>query len=377
MLKFTTHTSKDFEAVIGELTFRKEPFYRRSHKILFTDKAGLDGLGYLALLSEKVPKDSLFLPQMAGEISRQDKDSLNQGDIISVTGAGEVSVLWTALSNHNCLLLTEACNCRCLMCPQPPKERDERLFKIASMVLDLLKGKNVETICLTGGEPTLFEDNFLKILERCLIEQPNAHVSVLTNAKKFIDKGLVKEIAALNNGQVIFCVSMHSDIAQIHDKIVGAPGSYAKTQEGLYNLAQYKIPIEIRYVINKLNYTRINEFALHMYRYFPFCIHYALMSMEICGLAIDNLDSIYVDPIDYKIELRNAVLALTKRGLNVSVYNTPICLCHEDIHKYSRKSISTWKNNYLSQCRVCQEKENCCGFFSTSAIHSRAISPVM
>ncbi len=376
MLRVVGKPSASFETVIGEVTTRRVPFYDRHDKVLLTDSIDMGCTGYLAVLSSAPPEDKFFLPHTVGEICNDDMNLFRQGDIVSVSGTGEVLVLWENDSQQNSLMLTEACNCRCLMCPQPPRKHAPALFDAAARILDLLKGKHVANICITGGEPTIVAENFLKILHRCHAEHPRAHVSILTNAKRFSDAAFSREVARLSQGNDIFCVSLHSDIPEIHDDIVGIHGSYCKTQDGIYNIAKYRIPTEIRHVVTRRNYARLPEFAEHMYRYFPFCVHYALMTMEICGIANDNMETIYIDPFNYKSELRKSTLALHKRGMRVSVYNTPLCLCHEDIRSFSRKSISSWKNYFVDECSTCKERDECCGFFSTSSVQSSHISAI-
>ena len=377
MLRIVGQSSTSFKTVIGEVTTQRVPFYERHNRVLLTDKIDMGCMGYLALISSAHSENKFFLPHMVGDISNNDMPLFKQGDIVSIADTGEILFLWEKDSTQNSLMLTEACNCRCIMCPQPPKKHDPALFTAAIRVLDLLKGKSVSNICITGGEPTVLADNFFKILHRCHTEHPEAQVSILTNAKKFSDATFAKELSKLPLGNDIFCVSLHSDIPEIHDDIVGVKGSYDDTQAGIYNLAKYRVPVEIRHVVTKRNYARLPEFAEHMYRYFPFCIHYALMSMEVCGVANDNIDAIYMEPSGYKEELRKAALVLHKRGLHVSVYNTPLCLCHEDIRSFSRQSISSWKNSFVDECSTCKKQNECCGFFSTSSVLSSHISPII
>jgi His-Xaa-Ser system radical SAM maturase HxsC len=264
------------------------------------------------------------------------------------------------------------------MCPQPPKKHDNSYFVANNRILDLLKNSDIKNICLTGGEPTTIKSEFLHVLQRINKEHPKALITILTNAKNFSNQDLCSFILPYVTKNTVFCVSLHSDIGKIHDQIVGKENSYSYTQEGIYNLSLYNIPVEIRFVINKLNCTRILEFAKYIYRYFPFVVHLAFMTQEICGYATDNYEKIYVDPYNYKNELRSAVLFLNKRGLRVSVYNTPICLCHPDIRAFSKRSISTWKNYFIDKCNNCLEKNSCCGFFSTStSLVSDYISPIL
>ena len=364
--------------VIGEVTTARVPFYARHDKVLVTDSLDLGCMGYLAILSPAPPRSRFFLPHMVGDICAEDLTAIKHGDLVSVSGEGEILIVWEMGSHQNSLMLTEACNCLCMMCPQPPKKHDPVLFKAAERTLELLKGKDIGNICLTGGEPTLLFEHFLSILRKCHVHNPNAQVSILTNAKIFASEKRAKELASASTTNDIFCVSLHSDIDSIHDEIVGRQGSYNETQAGIYNLAKNRINIEIRHVITKLNYERLLEFAEHMYRYFPFCCHYAFMSMELHGIANKNIEHVYVDPIAYREQLRKAVLALHKRGLHVSIYNTPLCLCHEDVRSFSRASISAWKNIFADACAMCSAKEACCGLFHTSAIPiSLHITPIM
>jgi len=74
-----------------------------------------------------------------------------------------------------------------------------------------------------------------------------------------------------------------------------------------FNLAKFRHKIEIRYVINKLNYNRLKSFADFVYRNFPFTIHVTLMGLEVTGLAMDNFSKIWIDPVDTVKRFPNAV----------------------------------------------------------------------
>ena len=65
---------------------------------------------------------------------------LDTGDIIHVSADGRrVTVLWKNSARHNALLLTEQCDNYCLMCSQPPKDRDDAwLFDRARKAISLL-----------------------------------------------------------------------------------------------------------------------------------------------------------------------------------------------------------------------------------------------
>ena len=366
--------SRMFSPIVGEVSLTGKPFYARSQTILVSDKITSKSLGYSGCIT-KGPKRAFFYPDCIYEAD--DVSFLQEGDIVCLDSDGHATVLWEKRSHQNALFLTEACNCYCLMCPQPPKKHDKRLIQQAQKVLDLIKSKQIGHICITGGEPTLLGNDFLAILNRCVSEHPDAIIDILTNGKTFSDFNFTQSVANIANKNVKFCVSLHSDIDTIHDKIVGRNGSYSKTQLGIYNLAKCGCHIEIRHVITKLNWNRLLGFSEHLYNYFPFCSHYAFMGMEVHGEASRNHNEITIFPDDYRENLKKTVIFMHRRGLPVSIYNIPLCQCDEQIWPFARQSISSWKNFYPPQCEQCREKAACAGFFSTSAfLPTELVKPI-
>ncbi|HEX7841332.1 MAG TPA: hypothetical protein VF469_27830, partial [Kofleriaceae bacterium] len=100
----------------------------------------------------------------------------------------------------------------------------------------------------------------------------------------------------------------------------------------------------------------------------------ALMGLELTGFARSNLDALWIDPVDYQRELRESVEILERAGLNVSIYNTPLCVLASELHRFARASISDWKNSYFEECEGCALRVQCGGFFASSVLRrSRGI----
>jgi len=168
-------------------------------------------------------------------------------------------------------------------------------------------------------------------------------------------------------------VPIFSDIDTEHNRIVGAKTFY-KTIEGLYNLAKFRQRIGLRVVVHKHTYRRLPQLSEFIYRNFPFVFHVAFMQMEPIGLAQESIDELWIDPYDYNRELEEAVLNLARRNMNVSVYNSQLCILPESIRNYAKQSISDWKNIYLPECEGCELKKECAGFFaSAEEWHSKHI----
>lgn len=303
-------------------------------------------------------------------------DKFHQNDIISINYDG-ISFLWEFNSSDNCFFITESCSCKCVMCPQPPNKHNPILEKIADDVLSLIPKTYRGDICITGGEPTIIKEYFLSLIMRIREKFPYNFLMVLTNGKSFANYDFLNDFSKIRTKSIL-AVSMHSDIDYIHDKIVGASKSFDKTQKGIYNLAKAQENIEIRFVISKLNYKRLPNFAEFIYRNFPFIRHVALMGMEYKGLASDNYEDISINPIEYKKYLYEAVRKLDNYNMSFSIYNVPLCLLDERIRKNAAKSISKWKQEYVEECDGCLLKDKCCGVFKTSGEHVyKNISPII
>lgn len=164
-------------------------------------------------------------------------DQVKEGDTVCLNDSGTAIVPWEKDSLQNLLMLTEAYNCNCLMRSQPPQKRAPELLQQTGNILDLLHGKHVPYICITGGEPTPLKDNFIRLLYRCAKEYPESVVNILTNGKTFSDMMFVRDAAHVTSANTLSCVSPCPEIDQIHDGLAGKEGSFDRTQPGIYNLA--------------------------------------------------------------------------------------------------------------------------------------------
>ena len=91
------------------------------------------------------------------------------------------------------------------------------------------------------------------------------------------------------------------------------------------------------------------------------------------GLAENNLNEVFIDPIEYRQELLDSIQHLLQRNMNISIYNLPLCLLPKSLWKYSRDSISSWKKFYIEKCNDCNAREKCSGLFETSVVQSKNI----
>ncbi|RJW86825.1 His-Xaa-Ser system radical SAM maturase HxsC [Bacteroides sp. AF35-22] len=357
--------------IVGRITFGKRNLFGRSNDILVCKDSNKPSFGYLATITEKTTFSTKDKPYCVVN----SVESFNDGDVVVINKKGEIIFVYEINSNHNALMATERCNHRCIMCPQPPilQEKDKTPFNLQ---LISLFDKHTQEIGITGGEPTLIGDNLFTLINHIKKELPQTAISILSNGVKFADKEYAMKLAKCRHQDLQIDIPLFSDIAEEHNRIVGAKTFY-KTVQGLYNLALFRQRIGLRIVVHKQTYKRLPQFADFIYHNFPFVAQVAFMQMETTGLAKENFEELWIDPYDYNNELREAVLLLADRGMKPYIYNGQLCVLPEDIRCYAQQSISDWKDIYIEECDGCVLKGQCAGFFeSNRQAHSSHIKKV-
>jgi His-Xaa-Ser system radical SAM maturase HxsC len=305
-------------------------------------------------------------------------EQLEEGDVVSLNTAGQLMRQYRVNSTQNFLLATERCNSNCLMCSQPPKDRDDTgyLLDLYRQVIPLIPTSCLE-LGITGGEPTLLGDGFFELLSLCKQYLPATELHCLTNGRSFAWREFTERLGDLAVPQLMLGIPLYADHAPLHDYVVQVRGAFDQTVRGLHELAAIGQRVEIRVVVHQLTVPRLGKLARFIYRNFPFVEHITFMGLENTGYTPHNRDKLWLDPVEYMEELGEAVEFLAAHRLHVSIYNHQLCLLPERLWSFARRSISDWKNVYLPACERCGVKEQCGGFFTSSlTLHSAHIRPV-
>ncbi|SEN24332.1 His-Xaa-Ser system radical SAM maturase HxsC [Chitinophaga rupis] len=306
-------------------------------------------------------------------------EHLSEGDIVLVNTSGMINTLYRVNSNHNFLLFTERCNSNCLMCSQPPKNRDDTsyFFDTYKQLIPLIP-KNCFELGITGGEPTLLGERFFQLLELLASNLPETEIHCLTNGRTFAWPHITNRLGELSYNRLMLGIPIYSDYYQLHDYVVQAKGAFDQTIQGLYNLAKNNIRVELRIVLHKQTIPRLAQLAKFIYKNLPFAEHITFMGLEYQGYTPHNIDKLWIDPVDYSDILSEAINYLSDYGMNVSIYNSQLCTTPKNIWQFARKSISDWKNIYLDECNKCAVLNECGGLFqSNAAKHSAYIKAIM
>lgn len=357
-------TNLDRDTMLSLSTNPNLPVVLRKGKAYLVKDQGTFPEGFSHyLLYDSSPKIRYDLKSFT--ILEDEFNYLDNDDVVTISRDGHFRSLFRASSNHNSILLTEQCDNYCLMCSQPPKAIDDSwiLDEISNLIP--LIPRYTQSIGITGGEPTLFGDGFIDILRLIKNWLPHTSLHILSNGRKFSDPVFSQQYSALEHPDMMVGIPVYSDDPARHDYVVQAKGAFDETIRGILNLKRFNQKVEIRVVIHKQTYERLPLLAEFIARNLLFVDHVALMGLEMMGFARANLDSLWIDPIEYKSHLSEAVNILRAYGMKVSVYNHQLCLVNKDVEPVYIKSISDWKNEYLPECNSCLRIDECGGFFSS------------
>ena len=172
-MKIISGIFKKRKAVLGWLTRHRLPLGQRDTAILVAERPAWTDFGYAGLITTTSKFGSIFQPP---RFLAENANDFPEGDVVMLKDC-QAHFLWETGCWNNSLLLTEACNCRCLMCPQPPlplKAIDAKQFQMAFNILGLSPEGFEGEICLTGGEPTLCGEKLFELLVACHHRHPKA-----------------------------------------------------------------------------------------------------------------------------------------------------------------------------------------------------------
>lgn len=368
--------------IVGKVVTRAVPQDDRSDKILvglLDDRNADESRGFRGIITPSRAQDkTTIIDGLTVPIvhSTREIDHLRDGDIVVMQPkTGFVRTLHRPDSVHNTLFMTERCNSNCLMCSQPPKDKDDAdQFTDINLELIRLMPSTVNFLTITGGEPTLLRNRLFRILRALRETLPNTDVHMLTNGRLFAWHAFTQDFVEAIHPRLVLGIPLYSDSSTSHDHIVQARHAFDQTVMGLHQLARHNVSVEIRVVLHRLTIPRLPQLAEYVYRNFPFVVHVALMGLEPTGYTPRNKNVLWIDPVDYQDKLEEAVEILATRGMNVSIYNSQLCLLRPSLWKFARKSISDWKNIYLHECQECNVLDRCGGLFqSAEKMHSAHI----
>lgn len=287
-------------------------------------------------------------------------ESLHGDVLLALPGRASVHRLIRSQSRHNTLLITEQCDQLCVMCSQPPKAGHADLFpQFTQAVLLAPVGA---TIGLSGGEPLLYKYRLFDLIETALSKRSDLRFHVLTNGQHF-ESGDEEWLRQVARDGVLWGIPIYAPTPEDHDAIVAKEGAFDRLMQSMTVLATSGAKIELRTVVTARNVHGLASLANLITTALPFCSSWAVMQLEPIGFGRMNWDALFHDnSIDFEPVARALNIALA-RGVDVALFNFPLCTVPEAYRKYASATISDWKQKFLEPCTECSLRARCGGFF--------------
>jgi His-Xaa-Ser system radical SAM maturase HxsC len=283
------------------------------------------------------------------------------GDVVLADPHGRrVERLIRANSAHNTLLVTERCDQLCVMCSQPPKKTHVDRFELLTSAALLAPPNSV--IGITGGEPTLYKVALFHMLQHVLARRPDLQFHVLTNGQHF-EAPDIAELRAPEFKRVQWGVPLYAQSAELHDRIVGKPGAFARLQETFIHLIRAGANVELRTVLLTENADQLLSLAKYVVSRLSFIEAWSIMQLENIGFAKARWNDLYFDHSNSFGSIASALDHAALHGVHARLFNFARCTVPLEFRKYAAASISDWKRRYAKACDDCAERALCSGFF--------------
>lgn len=305
---------------------------------------------------------------------------LHEGDILSINDRGVCYRMFDVTEEDATIFMGGKCNSNCVMCPSSDHERQEDYSGQREELLkyiDMLP-QNLSHYVMTGGEPTMQPTVFLEVMEKLAIKFPETSALLLTNGRSFSSRQFLDQLIQKCPPYLVAAIPLHGAEGVTHDAITRAPGSFYQTLQGIGNLLDNGIAIEIRIVVTKMNCDSLEAIARLICRHFPNVMCVNFISLEVRGNCAKNKEIVYISPRDSFRKSRPAIDYLVKNGIDVGLYNYPLCCVERGYWFLCKRSISPEKVRYDEVCQDCEAKKYCGGIFvSTLKTTHPDVAPII
>lgn len=275
--------------------------------------------------------------------------------------------------------ITGACNSNCIMCPSPVQSRKNCPAVSIDTLIEIARHvpQNIRHITVTGGEPFIAGKDIFRLFLFCREKFTEAEFQVLTNGRIFAIDEYCQLLCETIPGNELLGIPIHASSETLHDRISQTPGSFRQTVQGIQNLLKRSVMVEIRIVVNKWNIEDFENIADLIVQKMKSVHHVCIMAMEMTGNAHVNKESVWVEYGESFPYIRPAVLKLIRHGIDVVLYNFPLCTVEKEFWTICAKSISPSKVRYDEVCSACRMKDACGGVFAgTLRLERNALKPI-
>ncbi len=287
-------------------------------------------------------------------------------DAFEISRLGNAYKYYDNSSLDNALLATNRCNSNCIMCPTAEAIRKEHEEYTGTQLINLAKHipPDAAHITITGGEPFLIKKDMFKLLDFLKNNLPAISYLLLTNGRAFCSKEYTELFNQVTPPNLELGIPLHGYNSATHDYIVQSSGAFNQTCAGLKNLLSVNAKIELRIVISKLNENFITEIAYLILNKFSNVSCVKFIGLEMTGNAAVNKERVWTDYPSAFNKSKQGIDLLIESGIDVGIYNFPLCAVDKKYWNICEKSISPYKIRYATCCDECIVRDACGGIFS-------------
>jgi MoaA/NifB/PqqE/SkfB family radical SAM enzyme len=182
------------------------------------------------------------------------------------------------------------------------------------------KAQNARVISFSGGEPTVRKE--LVELVRYASSLGFEIIEIQSNGRMFYYEGFAKDL--IDAGTNVFVISLHANVAELHDRQMGVRGAFDQTVKGIKNLKKNGAYVLINIVINKLNYKILPDLTEFLIGLGVNGFHYIFVTAD--GHAWKNREIIIPKMSQVHSHLLKSINSARGRVKEIWTYNMPFCL---------------------------------------------------
>ena len=287
-------------------------------------------------------------------------------DVYELLENGKFSEYYDDSSLDNYFFVTGKCNSNCVMCPSPDISRQKGGNTSVDTLIEIAKHIPADAphLTITGGEPFMVGPDIFRFFEFLREKFECTDFLLLTNGRIFAVDSYVKRFVEKAPKNSIVAIPIHGSTANIHDMITQSNGSFNQSKIGIKKLLKAGIHVELRIVVSRLNKDDIHNIAQLISDELPEVDYVSIMAMEMTGSARVNQDKVWISYVDAAQVAEDAALVLIENGIDVKLYNFPLCIVKNEYWTLCEKSISPDKVRYAETCENCKMKNACGGVFA-------------
>ncbi len=322
--------------------------------------------------------DLVLLSESESDIAAIKK--YNCFDVFELLENGLLLRRYNDKSEDNYFFITGKCNSNCIICPSPECSRRSSANPDMNDLMQLAKHIPSDTphLTITGGEPFLVGEQIFPFLQYLKNKFVNTEFLFLTNGRVFSMERYANLFCETVPRHTIVAIPIHGSCQEIHDRITRSDGSFQQTVLGIKRLLKRKIPVEIRIVINKINIPDFDNIAQLLIDSFQGIHYVSIIAMEMTGTARDHTDEIWIPYKESFLAISQSLRKLVENGIDVKLYNFPLCTVEPSFWVLCEKSISSSKVRFSDQCTECRYKASCSGVFAgTLPLERNELSPII